>query len=111
MSRGGGLSHSLTEKDPTKVNNNIRQLIEGRSNAVGTFTLTNDGVATTTTVTATNCGPNSIVVCFPTTAAASTFLRGSSMYIAEADITKGQFIVTHATTVVASITFMWAAFG
>lgn len=106
-SRGAGLSHAITEKNPTAVNSKIQQLIEGRSNAVVTFTLTNDGVATSTTVTAPTCGPNSIVTMpCPTTSAASTFLRGSSMYIALADITKGQFIVTHATTSTANLTFM-----
>jgi hypothetical protein len=108
---GSGLYLAPNEKDPIKQNAAIRQLIEGRSNAVGTVTLTNNGAATTTTVTAPNCGPNSVVLMFPTTAAASTFLQGSSLYIATANITAGQFIVTHAATATANLTFMWAAFG
>lgn len=111
MSRGAGIGLALSETNQTKINGVIRQLIEGRSNAVGTVTLTNDGVATTTAVSAPTCGPNSVVLMFPTTAAASTFLRGSSLYIAEANVIARQFTVTHATTVTANITFMWVCLG
>jgi hypothetical protein len=109
---GSGLYIAPNEKDPIKQNAAIRQLMEGRSNAVGTFTLTNDGVATTTVVTAPNCGPSSVIsLPCPMTAAASTFLRGNSMYIAQANIKAGQFTVTHTATATANLTFMWAAFG
>lgn len=111
MSRGAGLSLSPSEKDPVKIVGAVRQLMEGRSNAVGTVTLTNDGVATTTTVSAQTCGPNSVVLLFPATAAASTFLQGSSLYVATTNITARQFIVTHAATATANLTFMWVCLG
>src|SRR5688572_5777021 len=101
---GSGVYIAPNEKDPIKQNAAIRQLIEGRSNAVGTVTLTNDGVAMGTTVTAPNCGPNSAVFLFPTTAAASTFLRGSDLHVKTTNVTAGQFIVTHAATATASLT-------
>lgn len=111
MSRGAGLYLAPSEQNPVKVNEVVRQLIEGRSNAVSTVTLTNDGAAMTTTVTAPTCGPNSNVFLFPTTAAASTFLRSSDLHIKESNVTAGQFIVTHAATATANLTFFWWCLG
>lgn len=111
MSRGAGLYLAPSETNPVKVNEVVRQLVEGRSNAVGTFTITDDGVATTTVVSAPTCGPGSAIIPFPVTDAASTFWRGNRMYIAEADIIARQFTVTHATTSTANITFMWVCLG
>lgn len=111
MSRGAGLYLAPSEKDPIKQNAAIRQLIEGRSNAVGTVTLTNDGVATSTTVSAPTCGPGSNVFLFPTTPAASTFLRGSDLHVKTTNITSQQFIVTHAATATANLIYMWLCVG
>lgn len=109
MTTGAGLFLSQDEHDPFRQNSVIRQLIEGRSNAVGTATLTGDGVATSTTVTATTCGPNSAVFMFPTTANAAAVV--STTYIDPANVTPGQFIVTHATTSNADVTFFYACLG
>lgn len=107
MTVGSGLSISVAEKDPVKQNTAIRQLIEGRSNAVGTVTLAHDGAATTTTVTATTCGPNSIVFLTPLTAHAAAV----SPYVLLTNVTPGQFIVTHAATAETDQTFGWFCVG
>lgn len=109
MTVGAGLYLAPAEQDQLKQNAAIRQLMEGRSNAVGTVTLAHDGVATTTTVTATNCGPNSIVILFPATAHAAAVVTGT--YVLAASITARQFIVTHAATAESDQTFWWVALG
>ena len=109
MSKGSGLYLLIEETDPQKQNRLIRQLIEGRSNAVGTVTLTGDGVATTTTVSATTCSPSSVVILFPATAHAAAVV--ASTYVLDDDVTAGQFIVTHATTANADVTFSWVCIG
>lgn len=109
--QGSGLYLGPNETNPIKIANTVRQLIEGRGNFVGLVTLTNDSVATTTTVAAPTCGPNSIVILFPSTSAASTFFRGSEVRVRTADITKGQFVVTHAATGTAGLTFFWLCVG
>jgi hypothetical protein len=106
---GSGLSISIAEKDPVKQNGIIRQLIEGRSNAVGTVTLAHDGVATTTTVTAPTCGPNSIVLLTPLTAHAAAVVTG--VYVLAASVTPGQFVITHAATAESDRTFGWFCVG
>ena len=107
MTTGSGLYISPVEKNPISQNKVIQSLIEGRSNAVGKFTLTHDGSATTTTVTAVTCGPNSIVVIEPTTANALT--AKASAYVSS--VTPQQFVVTHAATSNADETFWFHAVG
>lgn len=106
---GSGLYISRDERDPNKQNAIIQQLIEGRSNAVGTVTLAHDGVATTTTVSATTCGPNSLPFLIPRTAHAATALSG--VYVQAADVTARQFIITHAATSQSDQTFGWVCLG
>ena len=110
MTTGSGLYINPTEKDPIKQNTIMRQLIEGRSNAVGIVTLTGDGVATSTTVKAINCGPRSAVLLTPATAHAAGW-GGGSVYVSQANVTKGQFIISHAATSQTDQTFWWACFG
>lgn len=109
MTVGSGLYLNPTEQDQIKQNFAIRQLIEGRSNAVGTVTLTHDGVATSTTVTADTCGPNSCVFLFPTTAHAAAVV--ASTYVKTTDVSGGQFVVTHAATSNADVIFFFVCLG
>jgi hypothetical protein len=106
---GAGIYLSPSEKDQFKQNAAIRGLIEGRSNAVGTVTLAHDGVATTTTVTAVNCGPNAIPFIVPMTAHAAAVV--ATTYVKASDITPGQFKITHNTTSNADVTFGWVCLG
>lgn len=109
MTVGSGIYINPAENDKFRQNFVMRQLIEGRSNAVGTVTLAHDGVATTTTVTAENCGPNSVVFLSPQTAHAAAALAGT--YVKATDVSGGEFIVTHATTTNADVTFGWVCLG
>lgn len=107
MTTGSGLYLAPSETDQHKQNIAIRQLIEGRSNAVGTCTLTHDGVATTTAVTAPACGPNSAVFLFPTTAHAAAVV--ATTYISA--VTPTTFTITHAATANADVTFYFVCLG
>ena len=70
---------SPDEKDIYKIVRAIRDLFEGRSNAVGSFTLTPN--AASTTVTARNCGAGSTVLPFAKTANAAAEIGNGTMYI------------------------------
>ena len=96
-----------SEKDQTKIVGAINQLGQGRSNAVGTVTLT--ASATSTTVAAPACGAGAKVFLFPTTANAAAAL--ATTYVQAADVTKEQFIVTHANNAQTDRTFFYVALG
>lgn len=93
---------SAAEREPQKIVAALRQVIEGRSNATGAFTLT--ASATATTVTHASCAPGSVVTFgMPQTANAAGAL--ATTYILAADVIKGQFIVTHASATMTDRTF------
>lgn len=95
------------EKDPQKVSQAINQLAQGRSNAIGEFTLT--ASTTTTTVAAPNCGADSAVFVFPQTPnAANDF---GLLNIDPDDVSAGQFIVTHASNARTDRTFWFVCLG
>jgi hypothetical protein len=84
------------EKDLSEICKAIQQLQQGRSNAHGTFTLDDDGVATSTAVTSINCGENSHVSIAPTNAFAAAMLAAAAgIYVVAAN---GSFTVHHGTT-------------
>lgn len=95
------------EKDLTKYAAAIRELGQGRSNAVGTSTLR--ASQTTTTVPAPNCGAGNVVLLFPATANAAAIV--ASTYVLASNVTKGQFIVSHPSNANADKTFYWVALG
>jgi hypothetical protein len=95
-----------TEKDTYRIVRAVRELFEGRSNAVGEFTLA-VSPATTTMVTAQNCGAGSKVMLCPKSASAAAGL--ASTYIAT--VNNGSFVVTHASSAASDRTFLYAALG
>jgi hypothetical protein len=95
------------EQDLTRIVNVIRQLAEGRSNAVGSVTLS-AGVAATT-VTAINCGAGSTVLLTPTTANAAAEFKNGTLYVSA--VANKSFTLTHANNAQTDRTFLWAAFG
>lgn len=105
MTTGSGLYINPTEKDPIKQNTAIRQLIEGRSNAVGVCTLTAN--AASTVVTAVTCGPNSHVELYPKTANAAAIVAATYVSVVAA----GSFTVTHTNSATTDKTFTYACFG
>jgi hypothetical protein len=80
------------ENDLKRICEAVEQLQQGRSNAHGTFTLTDDGVATTTTVSAPTCSEFSHVNITPTTADAAAL--GVLRVVAAG----GSFTVHHTAT-------------
>jgi hypothetical protein len=85
----------------------INQLAQGRSNAVGSVTLT--ASVATTTVTAITCGVGSTVLLFPeTTSAATEFVAGT---LKVGTISNGSFIITHVNSGTADRTFRWVVIG
>lgn len=106
MSTGGGIIPlSAGEIEPHRIVAVVRQLIEGRSNAVGIATLTAN--AGSTVVTAPNCGPQSAVFLFPTTANAAAIVAAT--YVSA--VASGSFTVTHTNSATTGKTFFWVALG
>lgn len=95
------------EKDLTKFALVIQGLAQGRSNAVGDVTLRASQV--TTTVEFANCGSGSKVFLFPQTANAAAVV--ATTYILAADITAGQFVITHASDADVDQTFSFVCLG
>lgn len=90
-----------------KIVSAIQQLSAGRSNAVGSVTLTQN--AATTTVTAPNCAEGSTVLLFPTTANAATEFGAGTIYVST--ISNGSFVLTHVNSATAGRTFRWVCLG
>ena len=104
-----GLILAPGEQSPRRIVDAIRQILEGRSNAVGSCTLAAN--AATTTVKAINCGPNSAVFLFPQTAHAAAEIAAGGVYIGTGDIRAGQFVVHHANNAQADRTFFFVCLG
>ena len=100
----------ITETDLKKINLAIQQLAAGRSNAVGTVTLTPS--AASTVVTPTQSGmiaTGSKVMLTPTTASAATEIGNGTMYVSA--VGKDNFTITHANSATADRTFFYAIHG
>lgn len=93
------------ETDERKIAFVIQQLAQGRSNAVGSFTLRAN--QTTTTVTAQNCGEGSTPIITPTSASAAA--ASGTTYVSA--VNNGSFVVTHTSDAAVDRTFLYAAFG
>jgi hypothetical protein len=100
----GNIPH-LQEVSQVRQNQALRDLFAGRSNAVGTVTLTAN--AASTVVTAINCGADSKVFLFPTTANAAAIVAAT--YVSA--VANGTFTVTHTNSATADKTFFWVALG
>lgn len=93
------------EKELSKVVGAVQELTKGRSNAVGTFTLTAN--AASTVVTAMNCGADSQPFIIPKTANAAAAL--ATTYISA--VANGSFTVTHANNAQVDKTFGFVCLG
>lgn len=89
-----------------QIHQAIRELIEGRSNAVGTVTLTAN--ATTTTVSAVTVNRNAIVLLSPQTANAAAALATTYVTVAAGG---GSFVITHANNAQTDKTFGYLVIG
>lgn len=97
----------VDETDTKKLILAIQQLSAGRSNAVGSVTLT-PSVATTTVTTA-NCAVGSTPILTPTTANAATEVGNGTMYVSA--VANGSFTITHANAATTGRTFIYAIVG
>lgn len=95
------------ETDLKKIILAIQQLAAGRSNAVGTVTLTVS--AATTTVTDNNCAAGSVPILIPTTANAAAEIGNGTMYISA--VANKSFTITHANSATTGRTFLYALHG
>lgn len=102
----GNVPHA-GETDLSRIVQAIRELFAGRSNAVGTVTLT--AGAASTSVSAINCGASSRVFLMPTTAHASAEFGNGTIYVSA--VAAGQFTLTHANNAQADRTFFWVVLG
>lgn len=96
-----------TETNPKRIVQAIRDLFQGRSNAVGTVTLTEN--ADTTTVTGLNIGGDSRIFLEATTANAAAERGGTVLRIS--NVVPGSFTITHANNSQTDRTFYWVALG
>lgn len=98
---------SIQEKELPKICDIINQLGQGRSNAIGTVTLSSTG-ATSTTVSAQTIGGSSAIFLFPQTSVAQS---SAAAFVASTDVTPKQFIVHHSSSTSTARTFYWVALG
>lgn len=99
----------IDETDPKKINLAIQQLAAGRSNAVGSVTLTQNS-ATTVVVTRTGtCFSSSVPILIPTTANAATEFGAGTWYISAVGV--DTFTITHVNSATASRTFLYVIVG
>jgi len=96
-----------TETNLYRIVRAVRELFEGRSNAVGSFTLAAN--ASTTTVAATNCGAGSTVLYTPTSANAAAEVGNGTIRVSA--VGNGSFTLTHANNAQTDRTFLYAALG
>lgn len=98
---------ATTETDLKKIILAIQQLSSGRSNAIGTVTLTIS--VATTTVTDANCSSGSVPILVPTTANAAAEVGNGTMYVSA--VANSSFTITHANSATTGRTFLYALHG
>lgn len=96
------------EKNLARIVQSVRDLFAGRNNAHGEFTLA-VAPATTTTVRAPNCGPNSAPLITPMTANAGTLFGSGAWYIS--NVGPGEFTITHSSSAQTDRTFRYFTAG
>jgi hypothetical protein len=95
------------EKNPQKIVTAINQLAQGRSNATGSCTLA--ASASSTTVSARNCGAGSVVLLSPRTAHAAAELAAGTLYVAA--VALGSFTLAHANNAQTDRSFGYVCLG
>lgn len=83
----------------------VNRLLDGRTNNTGQVTLATS--ATSTTVTDQRAGAGCQIFLMPKTANAAAF----DVWLPDADITNGQFVLRHASSADTDLTYDYAIFG
>lgn len=99
----------INETDPKKVILSIQQLAAGRSNAVGSVTLTPSSATTVVATFEGTCAPGSVPILIPSTASAATEFGAGSMYISSVGV--DTFTITHVNSATADRTFLYVIVG
>ena len=97
----------FTESDLKKIILAVQQLAAGRSNAVGSVTLTTG--SSTTTVSTPNCAAASTPILTPATANAAAEVGNGTMHVSA--VANGSFTITHAASAAPGRTFLYAILG
>jgi hypothetical protein len=97
----------ITETDLKKIILAIQQLAAGRSNAVGSVTLS--AGSSTTVVLTPNCAAGSTPILTPATANAAAELGNGTMFVSA--VANGSFTITHANSATADRTFLYGILG
>ncbi len=103
---GSGIAINPGETSVPKIVQRVAQLMQGRSNSVGTFTLSSTG-ATATSVTAITCGPGSVPIPIPLTTNASNM----KWHINSTDVYLGSFTIQQTSSTSTDLTFAYAIIG
>jgi hypothetical protein len=99
----------INETDLKKIVLSLQQLGAGRSNSVGTVTLTLNSATTVVTTRTGTCAPGSVPILIPTTANAATEFGAGSLHISSVGV--DTFTITHVNSATASRTFIYAIVG
>lgn len=99
----------INEQDLKKIVLAVQQLAAGRSNTVGTVTLTQNSATTVVTTRTGTCAPGSVPILVPTTANAATEYGAGTWYISSVGL--DTFTITHVNSATASRTFIYAILG
>jgi hypothetical protein len=99
----------INETDLKRIVMSLQQLAAGRSNSVGTVTLTQNAATTVVTTRTGTCAPGSVPILVPTTANAATEFGAGSLYISSVGV--DTFTITHVNSATASRTFIYAMLG
>lgn len=98
---------AASESNIQRIVGAIRDLFEGRSNAMGDFTCTPNQASTT--VAHPNIGPESRILITPTSANAAAEYGNGTIYVSAK--APGSFMVTHANSAVTGRTFDFCIAG
>mgnify|MGYP006899568772 CR=1 FL=1 len=98
---------SRSETDQRKQNEIIVQMMDGKTNNTGKFTVT--ASAATTVVSDLRVGADSVILVSPTTATAATEWASGAMYVSS--IGKQTFTVTHNNSAPTDRVFTYAVIG
>jgi len=99
----------INETDLKKIVLSLQQLGAGRSNSVGTVTLTLNSATTVVTTRTGTCAPGSVPSLIPTTANAATEFGAGTWYISSVGV--DTFTITHVNSATASRTFLYMIVG
>jgi hypothetical protein len=99
----------ISETDPKKIILAIQQLAAGRSNTVGTVTLTQNSATTVVTTRTGTCAPGSVPIPIPSSANGATEYGTGTWYISSVGV--DTFTITHTNSATANRTWLYVIVG